>query len=308
MNILITGGAGFIGSHVADAYLALGHRVVIVDDLSSGSLTNVPKEASFVNMSLLDYPALLTLFEREQFQLVSHHAAQTSVPRSAMNPAYDAQVNVVGLIHMLEASKQAGVQKFINISSGGAVYGESDHLPLTESDPCLPLSPYGIAKAAGEDYLRFYHQVHGLDYCSLRYSNVFGPRQMPHGEASVVPTFIIRMMSGQPPIICGDGMNVRDYTYVDDIVRANVAVLTRGSAQCYNIGTGKPTTVIDVFEAIAAELGYTGQPQFAPDRPGDLRASCISSAKAERELGWTATVDLATGVRRTADHFRGLPA
>ncbi len=306
MNILVTGGAGFIGSHVADAYLALGHRVVVIDDLSSGSAANVPAGAEFVRASVLDRSALASLFERERFQIVSNHAAQTSVPQSVVDPIYDAQVNIVGLLHLLDLSATHGVKKVIYISSGGAVYGDVGRLPLTEEIPCTPLSPYGITKAAGEDYLRFYHEVHGLDYTSLRYSNVFGPRQMPHGESSVVPTFILEMLSGRAPVIYGDGMNVRDYTYVGDIVRANVDVLTRGSAQCYNIGTGTPTTVIALFELIAAELGYAGAPRFAPDRPGDLRANCISAEKARRELGWSPTVNLEEGLRMTADYFRGV--
>jgi UDP-glucose 4-epimerase len=304
MNILVTGGAGFIGSHVADAYLALGHRVVIVDDLSSGSTNNLPRDAEFIEMSLLDRDGLSRLFERERFDVVSNHAAQTSVPGSVADPAYDAQVNILGLIHLLDACASTAVKKFVYVSSGGAVYGESDHLPLTEEEPCAPLSPYGITKAAGEDYLRFYHQVHGLDYTSLRYSNVFGPRQLPHSEASVVPTFMLQILSGQAPVIFGDGLNLRDYTYVGDIVRANVAVLTRGSARCYNIGTGTPTSVIALFHAIAAELAYRGDPQFAPDRPGDLRANCISAERARRELAWEPAVDLATGIHLTAEYFR----
>jgi UDP-glucose 4-epimerase len=304
MNILITGGAGFIGSHVAEAYLALGHRVVVVDDLSSGTREHVPKSARFVKMSLLNRQGLLNLFRRERFQVVSNHAAQGSVQYSVQNPIFDARVNVLGLLNLLEAGRRTGLKKFIHVSSGGTVYGQPRRMPITEREPCLPISPYGITKAAGEDYLRFYQEVYGLDYSAMRYSNVFGPRQIPNRGSSVVPTFILQLMRGRVPFIFGDGGNLRDYTYVADIVRANVAILTKGSGQCYNIGTGKPTSVLTIFKAVAAELGYKGKPRFAPDRPGDLRANYLSSAKAKRELGWSACVDLQTGIHLTAGYLR----
>jgi UDP-glucose 4-epimerase len=304
MNILVTGGAGFIGSHVADAYSRLGHRVVIIDDLSSGSLNNVASCANFVRLSVLDREGLAELFRRERFQVVNNHAAQTSVPASVVDPVGDAQINIVGLLHLLEACRLTGVEKFIHVSSGGAVYGENAPLPVCETEPCMPLSPYGISKAATEDYLRFYHQIHGVDYTSLRYSNVFGPRQMPHGESSVVPTFILQMMRGEAPTIYGDGSMLRDYTYVDDIVRANIVALAMGSGQCYNIGTGKPTSVLTVYNAVAAELGFTGSPQFAPARPGDLQANWLACDKARNDLGWSATTDLEAGIHLTASYFR----
>lgn len=304
MKILVTGGAGFIGSHVADAYLELGHRVVVLDDLSSGSLKFVSRKARFVKMSLLNRSGLLALFKREKFHIVSNHAAQASVQFSVDDPIVDARVNILGLLYLLEAGRQTGLKKFIHISSGGTVYGDSARLPATEDDNCLPVSPYGITKAAGEDYLRFYHQVYGLDYSSMRYSNVFGPRQTPHGDDSVVPTFIGRLMNGDAPIIYGDGQNLRDYTYISDIVRANVEILSKGSGECYNIGTGTATSVLALFQTIAAELGYTGKARFAPDRPADVRANYLSSAKAERDLGWSARVDLKTGIHLTADYFR----
>lgn len=303
MKILVTGGAGFIGSHVADAFLGLGHQVMVLDNLSGGSF-NVPKKAQFVKMDLRDSKGIAKLFKREKFDLVNNHAAQMSVPDSVKDPIFDASVNVLGVLNLLEASRENGVKKFIHVSSGGTVYGAPKRLPATEAYPILPMSPYGITKAVGEDYLRFYHSEHGLDYTVLRYSNVYGPRQMPHGEAGVVAIFIKKIMVGDTPTIFGDGKVIRDYVFVGDVAAANVAVLTKGSAQAYNIGTGQATSVLKLYDAIAKEMRSKQRPKFGPPRPGDLKANYLSFAKASRELHWRPKTKLAAGVKATADFFR----
>jgi UDP-glucose 4-epimerase len=304
MKILVTGGAGFIGSHVADSYLALGHKVVVLDNLSGGTRSQVPKKAGFAKLDLRDEKGVLKLFKKEGFGLVNNHAAQMSVPESVKDPRFDASVNVLGLLNLLEACVATGVKKFIHVSSGGTVYGAPKKLPATEDYPILPMSPYGITKAVGEDYLRFYKDEHQLDYTVLRYSNVYGPRQQPHGEAGVVSIFIKKLMKGEIPTIFGDGKVVRDYVFVGDVARASVAALSKGSGQAYNIGTNTPTTVAQLFQAIAAEMGFQGKPLFGPPRPGDLKANYLSYAKAGRELGWQPKTGLKAGIKATADFFR----
>ncbi len=304
MKILVTGGAGFIGSHVADAYLGLGHQVTVLDNLSGGFRHNLPKKASFVKMDLRDRAGVLRLFKRGKFDLVNNHAAQMSVPDSVRDPLFDASVNVLGLLNLLEACRATKVKKFIQVSSGGTVYGAPKKLPATESFPILPMSPYGITKAVGEDYLRFYRDECGLDFTVLRYSNVYGPRQVPHGEAGVVAIFIKKLMKGEIPTIFGKGDVIRDYVYVGDVARANVAVLKKGSAKAYNIGTHRPTTVLALYTAIAGEMGYGGRPHFGPPRAGDLKANWLSFAKARRELGWSPKTSLSLGIKETADFFR----
>jgi UDP-glucose 4-epimerase len=304
MKILVTGAAGFIGSHVADSYLALGHRVVVLDNLSGGVRSQVPKKAGFVKMDLRDGAGILKLFKKERFDLVNNHAAQMSVPDSVKDPRFDASVNVLGLLNLLEACRLAKVAKFIHVSSGGTVSGAPKKLPATELYPILPMSPYGITKAVGEDYLRFYHAEYGLKYTVLRYSNVYGPRQQPHGEAGVVSIFIKKLMKGERPTIFGDGSVVRDYAYVGDVARANVAALTKGDAEAFNIGTNRPTTVLQLYRAIAKEMGVPAAPDFGPPRPGDLKANYLSYAKASRVLGWKPKVGLEAGIKATADFFR----
>ncbi len=304
MKILVTGGAGFIGSHVADSFIALGHKVTVLDNLSGGSRRNVPPKAKFVKLDLRDENGIHKLFKKERFEVVDNHAAQMSVPDSVRNPRFDASVNVLGLLNLLEAGRESGLKKFIHVSSGGTVYGAPKKLPATESYPILPMSPYGITKAVGEDYLRFYKDEHKIDYSILRYSNVYGPRQMPHGEAGVVAIFIKKLMKGETPTIFGDGGIIRDYVYVGDVARANVAVLRKGSGEAYNIGTNKPTTVLQLFHAIAKEMGWHGSPNFGPPRAGDLKANYLAWAKAKRQLGWAPKTGLAEGVKATADYFR----
>jgi UDP-glucose 4-epimerase len=304
MKILVTGAAGFIASHVADAYIALGHKVVVLDNLSGGRRSNVPKKAKFVKMDLRDGKGMQRLFKAERFEMVNNHAAQMSVPESVRDPIFDASVNVFGVLNLLEASRATKVKKFIHVSSGGTVYGIPKKLPATEKYPIVPMSPYGITKAVGEDYLRFYKEEYGLDYSVLRYSNVYGPRQMPHGEAGVVSIFIQKLLKGEIPTIFGDGSVIRDFVYVGDVAAANVAVLKKGSGEAYNIGTCRPCTVLQLYKTIAAEIGVSGRPKFGPSRPGDLKANFLSWDKAKRELGWSPKVSLSQGIHHTADFFR----
>ena len=304
MKILVTGGAGFIGSHISDSFLALGHDVTVLDNLSGGLRSNVPSKAKFVEMDLRNREGILELFKAERFDVVDNHAAQMSVPDSVKDPIFDANVNVLGVLNLLEACRETKVKKFIHVSSGGTVYGAPKKLPATEAYPILPMSPYGITKAVGEDYLRFYKDEFGLDYSILRYSNVYGPRQLPHGEAGVVAIFIKKIMKGETPTIFGKGDIIRDYVFVGDVAAANVAVLKKGSGEAFNIGTNKPTTVLQLYKLIAAEMGAKGKPNLGPPRAGDLKANYLSYAKAKRLLKWSPKTDMKKGIKATADFFR----
>lgn len=308
MKILVTGGAGFIGSHLVDAYLADGHEVAIVDDFSTGHEENLNPMAEVFrcNIAQGDLDAVLGQFRPE---VVSHHAAQASVAVSVKDPVFDAKVNVQGTIRLLEASVEAGVRKVIFASSGGTVYGVADSLPVNEAAPLRALSPYGITKIAGEHYLDFYSHEHGLDYTIFRYGNVYGPRQDPHGEAGVVAIFCERLLSGQGAVIfaaekAGDPGCVRDYVYVGDIVRANVTALTHGDGERLNIGTGRETTTLDIYRAIAdaLEMGEK-DPQFGDPRPGDLLRVVLDARRAKERIGWEAEWGLTKGIEETADYY-----
>jgi UDP-glucose 4-epimerase len=304
MKILVTGGAGFIGSHVADAYLAAGHKVWVLDNLTGGKRSNVPAKAAFVKADIRDGKKVLELFKKVKFDVVNSHAAQMSVPDSVKDPRNDADINVFGVLNLLEAGRQTGLKKFLHVSSGGTVYGAPKKLPATEAYPILPESPYGITKAVGEDYLRFYKLQHGLDYSVLRYSNVFGPRQLPHGEAGVVAIFAQRLLKGEPCTIFGDGSIIRDYVYVGDVARASLLLLKKGGGQAYNIGTNRPTTVKQLFASIAKAVGVPAAPKYGPKRDGDVQANYLSYAKAKKELGWEPKVSLDKGIRNTVEFFR----
>ncbi len=304
MNILVTGGAGFIGSHVCDAYLAAGHKVVVYDDLSGGSRANVPAKARLVVGDIRDARKVQALFKRERFDVVNSHAAQMSVPDSVRDPVHDADINVLGVLNLLEAGRRNGLKKFIHVSSGGTVYGSPKRFPATEAFPIRPESPYGITKAVGEDYAAFYRAQYGVDFTVLRYSNVYGPRQVPHGEAGVVAIFIQRLLREQDCVIFGDGSLVRDYVYVGDVARANLAALRRGSGEAFNIGTGRPTTVKELYAGVAKAVGVRRQPQYGPPRPGDVKANWLGCAKARAGLGWAPRVSLERGLKATVAYFR----
>ncbi|MGH7818285.1 MAG: SDR family oxidoreductase [Candidatus Binatia bacterium] len=303
MKILVTGGAGFIGSNVVDALVSAGHDVVVVDDLSSGKRENLNPKARFHQVDIRT-PRIAEIVRDEHPDVVSHHAAQMDVRRSVADPVFDAETNVIGLVRLLEASRDAKVRRFLFASSGGAAYGEQECFPAREGDRTNPLSPYGVSKRAGEHYLFCYHALWGLSYVALRYANVYGPRQDPHGEAGVVAIFTQRLLRGESPTINGDGLQTRDYVYVGDVVEANLRAVESALIGPINIGTGRETDV----NRLAAELirlsGTGIEARHGPPKPGEQRRSLLDSSLARKELGWAPTVALEEGLRRTFEWFR----
>lgn len=305
MRIIVTGGAGFIGSHIVDAYLAAGHEVVIVDSLwahGGGRRDNIPARASFVHADIRD-EALQRVFRDFNPDVVSHHAAQHSVAIGARDPQLDAEVNVLGLLNVLENCVKVGVKKVV-FASSGATFGEPKVLPIDERTPQLPESPYAITKMVAEHYLRFYRAQHGLDFTALRYGNVYGPRQDPNGEAGVISIFIGRFLAHGGIKIFWDGEQTRDYVYVEDVAAANVLALERGSGSCYVIGTGKKTSVNAIYRALAEVTGFEAPIETLPRRPGDVRDAQFDSSLAQAELGWSAETSLVEGMRKTVAYFR----
>lgn len=307
MKILITGGAGFIGSHVADSYLSAGHEIVIVDNLSTGSMSNLPKGAKFYHLDIAS-PELDNIFENEKPDIVNHHAAQVSVPLSVREPLRDAQTNVFGLINLLQCCVKHAISKVIYISSGGAIYGEAVEYPTSEDYTPQPLSVYAIHKMLGESYLHFYRHQYGIDYVVLRYANVYGPRQVSHGEAGVVSIFIEQLLSGQRPTLnaypdAPDGM-IRDYVFVLDVVKANLKALDYPGSSCFNIGTGIETTTIQLYNEISRQLGINIEPHRAVPRQGDLSRSLLNCTKAHNELNWHPDYTLDKGISETIEFFK----
>lgn len=302
MKIVVTGGAGFIGSHVVDAYVAAGHHVTVVDNLSSGRQEHVNPAAHFVQMDITD-PSLVNLFHVERPDVVNHHAANSSVSISVRRPVFDANQNVLGTLNVLQASLQAGVSKVIYISSGGAMYGNPVYLPMDEEHPSQPVSPYALSKHTGERYVQIYGQEHGLDWTSLRYANVYGPRQDPYGEAGVISIFCQNLLDGVQPEIHWDGEQTRDFVYVQDCVHANLCALHAGTGQAYNVGTGMGTSINALFRTLVEVSGHEVAPRQGPRRPGDARDSYLDCRKIERELGWRPQISLHEGLERTWSHF-----
>ena len=302
MKILITGGAGFIGSSIADAYLGAGHEVVVVDNLYSGKRENVPAKARFHEVDIVS-PKIAEVLEAERPDVISHHAAQMDVRLSVASPAFDAEINVIGSIRLYEAAVKTRVKKIIFASSGGATYGEQLHFPAREGDPTNPVSPYGVSKRSGELYLFYYHAAHGLPYVAFRYANVYGPRQDPHGEAGVVAIFCEKLLRGEPPRINGDGKQTRDYVYIEDLVRANLKALDGSFIGPINIGTGRETDVVTLAQRLIAISGNQVEPTHGPAKSGEQRRSVIDPAAAKRELGWEPRVALEDGLRRTYEWF-----
>ncbi len=303
MKILVTGGAGFIGSTIVDAYIERGHRVWVLDDESSGKRRQVNKAATYVRKDINDKKAMGSLFKKAKFDVISHHAAQIDVRRSVADPEFDARVNILGLLNVLVNARQTGVKKIIFSSSGGTVYGECTR-PATESFPEVPLSPYGVAKLASEKYIQAFAALHGLKYTIFRYSNVYGPRQDPHGEAGVVAIFAQRLLAGERVTIFGKGAQTRDFVFVGDVARANVLGLTKATNQIINIGTAKEISVNTLYKTMAHLTHETQPPMYKAARNGELARSVLSYAKARRVLGWTPRVSMRDGLLQTIRFFK----
>lgn len=303
MKILLTGGAGFIGSHIVDALIGQGHRVAVVDNLSTGSLDNVNPAAKFYEMSICD-PELSGVFGREKPEIVIHQAAQMVITKSVADPLFDARENILGSLNVIINCAACGVKKIIYASSGGAVYGELKYLPADEKHPINPGSQYGVSKHTVEHYLYLYGIGYGLNYVVLRYSNVYGPRQSPSGEAGVVAIFTVQMLKGEQPTIFGQGDKTRDYIYVSDVVRANLLAMECGSNTIYNIGTGIETSDRQLFDALAGILDYSGEPKYEPVRMGEIYHSCLDATRAKKELGWQPQLSLEKGLLQTVSQFR----
>lgn len=304
MKILVTGGAGFIASHIVDEYVKLGHEVSIIDNLSTGRRMNINPAATFYEADIRDAARVREIFERERFDVVNHHAAQMDVRKSVEDPVYDASVNIIGVLTLLEACIRTKVTQVIFASSGGAIYGEQDYFPADEEHPTRPISPYGVAKLTTEQYLFYYKAVYGLDSVSLRYANIYGPRQNPEGEAGVVAIFSTKLLSGGQPIINGDGKQTRDYVFVSDVVRANVLSLQYRGSAVFNIGTGIETDVNSLFHQLKKAIHARADEQHGPAKKGEQLRSVLSSAKIQKELGWKPLVSMEEGLQRTVEYFR----
>lgn len=301
MRILVTGGAGFIGSHIVDAYIAAGHKVAVIDDLSAGRRKYLHPKAEFYAANIEDASAMETIFSRENPELVNHHAAISSVAESLRDPMPTFRTNVLGTANILRAfgGSRARRKKIIFASTGGTIYGSPKRNPVPESAPLLPLSAYALSKKMGEDLIRFYAPQLDMEYLIFRYGNVYGPRQNPRGEAGVVAIFGGLFKAGGDPVIFGDGKKTRDYVHISDIVRANMLALRKGQNTELNIGWGREVRDIEMFETIAKFFGYQKAPRYAPHRDGEVKRIALNSAKARRVLGWTPRVSLSKGIPDT---------
>ena len=305
MKILVTGGAGFIGSHVVDAYIAAGHEVAVFDNLATGREDNVNSAATFPRGDGVDQAAGAYAIAAFRPEVVSHHAAQAEVPKSVADPGYDAQVNIVGGLNVLRACVDNGVRKVIFSSTGGALYGEPDVVPADEDHPIRPLSPYGTSKYAFEQYLGTFDRTFGLRYTALRYANVYGPRQDFFAEEGrVVAIFASRMLEEKPLTIDGDGEQSRDMVHVGDVATANLAALDRGDGGVYHVSTGIAVTINDLFRKLALITDYKLEPQFGAARKGDVYRIALDNSRAADQLGWRPQITLEEGLQRTVDYFR----
>ena len=303
MRILVTGGAGFIGSHIVDAYLQEGHEVSIIDDLSSGKQENINPQAKFFKIDV-GATEVEDIFKQGRFDVVNHHAAQMDVRKSVADPIFDARVNILGSLKLLQNCVKYKVKKFIFASTGGAIYGEQKKFPAPESHPTKPLSPYGVSKLAGEHYLFFYKMTYNMSSIILRYANVYGPRQDPHGEAGVVAIFAQKLLRGEQPVINGDGMQSRDFIYVGDVVRANVLALSCNGGGVFNIGSSRETTIKQLFKELADIAVVKFQEKYGPPKNGEQRRSVIDFKHAQKVLGWSPQVSLEEGLGKTVDYFK----
>ncbi|RMF89269.1 MAG: NAD-dependent epimerase/dehydratase family protein [Nitrospinota bacterium] len=303
MRILVTGGAGFIGSHIVDRYIAEGHEVVVVDNLSSGKAEQVNPQAKLYVMDICD-PALAQVLETEKIECVNHQAAQANVRRSVADPVADGEINIIGSLNLLHHAIRCGVKHCIFASTGGAIYGEQETFPAEETHPLNPVSPYGVAKLAVEKYLFCFQQIHGISYTALRYANVYGPRQDPHGEAGVVAIFTERLLRNEPPVINGDGEQTRDYVYIDDVVEANVLALRHTLSGAFNVGTGIETSVNTLYRRLKALIPTPVEAVHGPPKEGEQRRSLLSSRRLQAQTGWAPRISLEEGLAKTVAYFR----
>lgn len=309
MRILVTGGAGFIASHVADLYIKEGHDVAIIDDLSRGSRANVNPAARFYVGDVRDPEFIASVFQKERPEVVNHHAAQMDVRRGVREPIFDASVNIIGSINILQAAIAHEVKRVIYISTAGAAYGEPKELPVRETCEINPITPYGISKHTVEHYLFTYRVLYGLDYVVLRYGNVYGPRQSSQGEAGVFAIFFEQMLGGVQPVIYGDGTKIRDYVFIEDVARANLRALKEGAGEIFNIAGGVETSDQEVFDIVCRLSGRSGiAPRYVDRRPGEIEKIRLDINKAARLLGWTPKVGLAEGAAKTAEYFKAVLA
>ncbi|MBU3741399.1 MAG: NAD-dependent epimerase/dehydratase family protein [Candidatus Kapabacteria bacterium] len=302
MKVLVTGGAGFIGSYVAAAHLRAGHHVVVVDDLSSGREENIPEGATFERIDITS-DALDALMDRERFDIVNHHAAHMELRVSVERPLHDAEVNLLGSLRLLEASRRNAVQHVVLASTGGAIYGEQDYYPADESHPVRPMSPYAISKRSMELYADYYRSVHGLSSTVLRYTNVYGPRQNPYGEAGVIAIFLNKWLTGEVPVVNGDGTQTRDYVHAEDVAHANMLAATHRLQGIYNCSTGIETSLNDLIAMLQADLGSVRQLSHGPAKLGELPRSSATAARLQAATGWTPAYALRDGIRQTTAWF-----
>ncbi len=298
MRVLVTGGAGFIGSHIVEGLLQAGHEAIVLDDLSHGKRENLPPGTPLYEVDVRDGAAVEAVLDKVHPQVILHQAAQVSVPYSVAYPAEDGAVNVLGTLNLLEGAQRHRVEKFV-FASSVAVYGPPQYLPCDEYHPTVPLSPYGMSKWAAESYIRLFHRLYGLRYTILRYGNVYGPRQDAEGEAGVIAIFVSRMLAGEPTVIDGDGEQTRDFLYVGDVARANLLALEGGDGETLNLGTGRATSILELWRLLRRLTGYAGEERHGLPRTGDIRHMVLDAARAREVLGWEAETTLEEGLRRT---------
>lgn len=304
MRVLVTGGAGFIGSHIVDRLILEGHQVSVIDNLTTGKSENLNPRAEFYKLDI-ENPRIEKVFKKEKPEVVCHLAAQMDVRRSVADPAFDAKTNIIGMINLLENAVRYGTRKVIFSSTGGAIYGEGGPYPTAEDHMARPVSPYGISKLTGEHYLFYYQVMYGLNYVSLRYANVYGPRQDPFGEAGVVAIFTKKMLRNDQPLVNGNGMQTRDYVYVEDVVNAVMLAMESNVSDTFNVGTGIETTVNDLFRLLVELTGSNVREMHGPAKKGEQMRSCLSFDKIRKTLDWEPSVPLRTGLANTVEFFRG---
>jgi UDP-glucose 4-epimerase len=304
MKILVTGGAGFIASHVSEGFLKAGHSVVIVDDLSTGKRENVPSAAKFYQRDITDLAAMEQVIAEERPEIIDHHAAQMDVRRSVREPLFDARVNILGGLGLLELAVKYKVRKILYASTGGASYGDVDRVPVDETHPTAPICHYGVSKVTLEHYLFLYKHLYALNYTVMRYPNVYGPRQNPYGEAGVIAIFALQMLQGGRPTIYGDGSKTRDYVFIEDIVNANVTLLGKADGETLNLGWGEPVSDLRIFETVRKATGYAETPQYAPVRKGEVDHIALDAGRAKAITGWVPKILLEEGITRTVNFIR----